>query len=87
MSVLLTGLYAGNKTEHPALNESVWVAGQVIDGGVTSSRKILKVQYAVLNPSLAVRVTVKISSEIVVPAAGVCITVGVPQLSERVAKL
>jgi hypothetical protein len=73
-------VYDGMVPVHELFNTSVWFAGQVIAGGVLSTRVTVNVQVAVLPfASVAVSVTVVVPTPVtVVPAAGDCVIVTVP---------
>ena len=61
-------------------------AGQVMVGAVWSATETVKLQFAELPAaSVAVIVTVWLPRLSVVPLAGDCVLVGVPQLSEALA--
>lgn len=76
-------MYDGIVAEQAGPKGRVCVPGQVIDGGVTSSRFTKKEQVAVLlEASVAVSVTVEAPKpDTVLPAAGDWVTTGVLQLS------
>ena len=66
---------------------TVVFAGQLIVGAVWSATFTVKLQFAELPaPSVAVIVTVWLPMFKVVPTAGDCVLVGVPQLSEALAE-
>jgi hypothetical protein len=62
--------------------EAVWLAGQLIVGGVVSVTVTVKLQVAARPaPSVAVQVTVVAPNEKAEPEGGVQTTLGAPQLS------
>jgi hypothetical protein len=73
-------VYDGIVPVQELFNTSVWFEGQVIAGGVLSTRVTVNVQVAVLPfASVAVMVTVVVPTPVnTVPAAGDCVLVTVP---------
>lgn len=83
LSEVAVALYAGKVAVQAAPKVNDCVAGQVTVGGVLSTLFTLNEQDVVFPfPSLAVKTTVVVPTpETVVPEAGDCVTLGVPQLS------